>query len=282
MTSPTIDYVPVGGLGNRMRAIAGAIELGRQTGQPVRIVWFPDAGLGCRFGQLFLPLQAEGVSLREATPADYLLLDRPRPRNLFIPRLWQRLRYSLRIEERTTAAGMYAGCDFVSWIKGRHTWMASYHYFHSLTIPQGIYTPFRPLPHLQQRIDAMAAKLGDHPVGIHIRRTDHVQSIEESPTDAFIRRMQQLPPETRFYLATDDEHEKETLRKAFPNRVFTAESKAERGSLSGMEDALVEMYILARTHLILGSAGSSFSATAANIGNIQLEIVEEERQEPST
>lgn len=277
MTTPSIDYVPVGGLGNRMRAIAGAIELGRQTGQPVRILWFRDAGLGCRFNQLFLPLQAEGVSLREASSADYLLLDRPRPRNLFLPRLWQRLFYGLRIEERATAAGMYAGKDFVQWVKGHHTWMASYHYFHSLTIPQGIYAPFRPLPHLQQRIDAMAAKLGDHPVGIHIRRTDHVQAISESPTEAFIRRMQQLPPETRFYLATDDEDEKSTLKKAFPGRVFTAESKADRGSLAGMEDALVEMYILSRTSLILGSAGSSFSATAANIGGIQLEIVEGEK-----
>lgn len=277
MTSPSIDYVPVGGLGNRMRAIAGAIELGRQTGQPVRIVWFPDAGLGCRFSQLFLPLQVPNVSLREATPADYVLLDRPRQHNLFIPRLWQRLRYGLRIEERTTAAGMYAGRDFVSLIRGRHTWMASYHYFHSLTIPQGIYAPFRPLPHLQQRIDAMAHLLGDNPVGIHIRRTDHAQSINESPTEAFIRRMQQLPSDTRFYLATDDEQEKETLRTAFPNRVFTAGNKAERGSLAGMEDALVEMYILASTRLILGSAGSSFSATAANIGGIRLEVVEGEK-----
>lgn len=273
MTNSSIDFVPVGGLGNRMRAIAGGIELARQTGQPLRIVWFRDAGLGCRFNQLFLPLQHEGVSLREASPADYLLLDRPRPRNLFIPRLYQRLAYDLRIEERTTARGMYDGKNFVQWIKGHHTWMASYHYFHSLTIPQGIYAPFRPLPHLEQRIDAMARQLGDRPVGIHIRRTDHVQSIEESPTEDFIKRMKQLSPDTRFYLATDDEQEKETLRKAFPGRVFTAESKAERGSLRGMEDALVEMYILSRTSLILGSAGSSFSATAANIGGIRLEIV---------
>lgn len=273
MTEPSIDYVPVGGLGNRMRAIAAAIRLAGQTGQHVRIVWFRDAGLGCRFDQLFLPLQAGGVSLSEATPADYLLRDRPRRRNLFVPRLWQRLAYDLRIDEQTTMQGTYAGRDFASLIQGRHTWMASCHYFYGLNVPAGTYDCFRPLPHLQRRIDAMAQRLGPHPVGIHIRRTDHTRAIHESPTEAFIRRMQQLPADSRFYLATDDEHEKETLRKAFPGRVFTAGNKAERSSLSGMEDALVEMYILARTTLILGSSGSSFSETAATIGGIQLEII---------
>ena len=276
MSIPSIDYVPVGGLGNRMRAIAAIIRLGRQTGQPVRIIWFRGAELGCRFSQLFLPLEQEGVSLREATPADHVLRARSHAGNLFIPGLYHRLFYDLRIEAGETYRGTYAGRDFVSLLRGRHTWMAACHYFFGLNVPAGAYAPFRPLPHLQQRIDAMAARLGDRPVGIHIRRTDHVRAISESPTEAFIRRMQQLPPETRFYLATDDEHEKEVLKKAFPGRVFTAESKAERDSLRGMEDALVEMYILSRTTLILGSSGSSFSETAATIGGIRLEVVGKE------
>jgi hypothetical protein len=43
-----------------------------------------------------------------------------------------------------------------------------------------------------------------------------------------------------------------------------------------MQDALVELYTLSRTSLILGSSHSTFSDTAAAIGDIQCEIIKKQ------
>jgi len=48
---------------------------------------------------------------------------------------------------------------------------------------------------------------------------------------------------------------------------------AERNSLQGMQDALVELYTLSRTSRIIGSMQSSYSETAAQIGRIQCEFI---------
>ena len=85
--------------------------------------------------------------------------------------------------------------------------------------------------------------------------------------------MRQEPANTVFYLATDSEEEKRQLKQLFGQRLHCADQQAERGTLQGMEDALTEMYLLAGTSRILGSAASTYSMTAATIGHIPLEII---------
>src|SRR5438132_1075059 len=54
---------PTAGLGNRMRVVAAALELAGQLQCPLRIVWTRSGALGCRFGDLFEPI--DGVSIAE-------------------------------------------------------------------------------------------------------------------------------------------------------------------------------------------------------------------------
>lgn len=274
MTTNSITLIPAGGLGNRMKAIAAGLQLADSCGSRLHVSWFQDWGLGCRYNQLFLPIARANVSVAEATFADACLIDRPRRRNLYLPLLPQWLMFDRRMDELQTTKGMTSGFDFAAWAANRKVWMASNVYFMAAEPPMAAFDIFRPIPTLQTRIDSAAEAIGANAVGVHIRRTDNDRAIAISPTEAFVARMRAEAADTHFYVATDDEEVKTMLRKEFPQRVHTLPRKAERGSLQGMEDALVELYTLSRCRRILGSACSTYSMTAASIGRIPLEVVE--------
>ena len=46
-----ITFVPVGGLANRMRAVASAVTLAAKTDSELSIVWFQDWALNAPFGR---------------------------------------------------------------------------------------------------------------------------------------------------------------------------------------------------------------------------------------
>ena len=56
------------------------------------------------------------------------------------------------------------------------------------------------------------------------------------------------------------------MREEFGNRIITAGEEAFRGNVDGIRGGLADMYTLARTQCIYGSAGSSFSEMASYIG----------------
>lgn len=55
-----ITFVPVGGLANRMRAVASAVMLAGKTKSELSIIWFQDWALNAPFYQLFKPVDEGG------------------------------------------------------------------------------------------------------------------------------------------------------------------------------------------------------------------------------
>jgi hypothetical protein len=113
-------------------------------------------------------------------------------------------------------------------------------------------------------------------IGVHIRRTDNLKSIENSPTYAFISRMEELinnNSEINFYVASDDMEVKKLIKNKFGDKIILPQGNLSRNTENGIRQAVVEMYSLSRTNKILGSCYSSFSRAAAQIGNIELEVV---------
>ncbi len=101
-----------------------------------------------------------------------------------------------------------------------------------------------------------------------------MKAIERSTDALFIQQMQHeidLDPYVRFYLATDSMDVKENFLRQFGGRIITAPGMVSRTSIEGIQDALVELYALSRTQKILGSYWSSYSTTAAQLGNIPLQ-----------
>lgn len=275
----SLTLVPVGGLANRMKAIDAAIQLISGTDLALKIYWFRDKGLNCRFDQLFQPLDLPQVSLIEATSFDSFSYDRPRKRNLYIPRFFQLFYFDDCVYEAEATERMYQHFDFRSWAINKRTYLASCVYFFPPAPDARLFQFFHPVPALQQRIDEVSRTFGNRCVGVHIRRTDNLSSINESPTKLFVDRMQmmiQSDKDTCFYLTSDSSEEKSKMKAIFGKRILTSVTDLSRNSVQGIQDALVELYVLSKTKMILGSVKSSYSETAAQIGQIECQFMKKE------
>lgn len=276
MSTSLFCFVPTGGLGNRMRAIASAVTLADVIESTLQIYWFQDWGLQAPFARLFHPIRTSHVSLKDAAAPMRLLYDRPRRKNLFIPRLFQYLCFDRCAYERSITPLCRQHFDFAQWAHARRVYMASYTDFYPYDASL-LSRLFVPVEAIGQRInDNRSFFQGKPAVGVHIRRTDHVDAIALSPTELFVERMDgilDLRPDTVFYLATDSESVKHELKKRYGQRLLTSMQPADRNSVEGIRQGVVEMYTLAHTDLILGSCRSSFSELAAQLFGAELQVV---------
>ena len=83
--------------------------------------------------------------------------------------------------------------------------------------------------------------------------------------------------DTTVFLATDNNQVKKTFADRFGKRIITPTEEAARNSIDGIRGGLVDMYTLAATDKIYGSAGSTFSPMAASLGGNDLEILQREK-----
>ena len=272
MNSGTLTLVPSGGLANRMRAVASAYSLCEATGSRLQVVWFRDWALDAAFNDIFEPVDPSLFDLREARILDFIVNDRPRRKNLWIPKLLQMLvyppHYKSRIYEREVTPLKRQGFDFEAWQRGHRCYMSCYQVFGSF--PDTLYGKlFRPVRGVMEQVERNECMFSAHTIGMHIRRTDNMESIEKSPTQFFIdagRKELESYADLKIFLATDSEDVKREMREEFGNRIITAGEEAFRGNVDGIRGGLADMYTLARTQCIYGSAGSSFSEMASYIG----------------
>lgn len=265
---------PNGGLCNRLFALNSAIRLSEAIGHPLRAVWISRGDFGCRFDDLFdAPVEVgkwhyfshlgEDLSSRiEELIGRYLR--------------WPPLRPKMFPTEVGHLAD--AGFDFESLGRQRRIDICATGLFYK---GGGGFYPFKPRAHLQSQVDAVAAKFGPKTIGLHLRRTDHVQAIENSPTERFeleITRVLETEPDTTFFVASDAREEIERLSKRFPGKVIAnPPATLDRDSLAGMEGAVIDLFSLARTQRILGSSGSTFSEAAGLLGGIDVNYMKAAR-----
>lgn len=270
-----LTLVPSGGLANRMRAVVSAYDLCRQTGSTLRVVWFRDWALNAPFHSIFEPINLPGITLRDARGVDFLLYDRARRRNLWVTKLPQWLIFDRKIDEWTVTPRKMRGFDFVEWQRGHMCYMSCYQEFGDC--PATLYGQlFKPVKPVRDAVEAYKVRFSPYTIGMHIRRTDNAASIAQSPTRLFVEAGQRelaSHPDLRIYLATDNEQVKDELRLAFGSRIITPRAKAARSSVDGIRGGLVDMYALASTRVIYGSADSSFSPAAQRIGGNELRIL---------
>lgn len=267
-----------GGLGNRMRVAAAAYTMTQLTGVPCRVLWTRQWGMHCRFDDLFQPFDNEEhadsaetlFTLRDAEGFEQLLFARAKAANLWLPRLAQRLCYRRIILSPQIYYLQRDGFDFPSWFRQDGGLMMAYRDFckwNDSLLP----LLFRPLPAIEQEVQARASSFTPHTIGLHIRRTDNQESIDASPNELFFevvdRKLEQYT-DLHVYLATDDEPTKELFRQRYSTeRIKTAPYQATRDNVNGIREALIEMLLLARTSHVYGSAGSTFSEMAVKLVN---------------
>lgn len=268
-------FVPAGGLANRMRAMAASYTLARKVGVEMKAVWFRDWALNAPFHALFEPIHQEGLSVRDASFFDYVTLDRPRRKNLFVPRLYQRMMFRDALYEARITPLRMQYFDFEAWFRQGGIYLASYTDFYPYDYDL-LRKLFVPLPDVRRQIDAFAEGFSSHTIGVHIRRTDNKASILQSPTELFVDAIDKevdQNDDTVIFLATDSEAIKDEMRSRYGRRLLTAGDEADRNSITGIKGGVVDMYTLARTNRIYGSFQSSFSELASQIGGIEVHVL---------
>lgn len=245
-----------GGLANRMQCIDSGVALARRLDCEIATFWMKNNELYAEFHELFQPIRGleiiterpwHAMETLRARQEDTLIVSTEGLRSLPVdPEFWASYNY-----------GSYCNIVFQTNARFCYSYRGE--------------TVFHTNEALQAEIDRQAAKAQGR-VGVHIRRTDNNISIDQSPTDAFTRYMDGVPDE-RFFLCTDDPEEAETLSKRYPRRIATPDDRTLRRDLpEGIKAAVVDLMLLAQTKYIVGSAGSSYSLTAAYMGRIPLHI----------
>ena len=130
----------------------------------------------------------------------------------------------------------------------------------------GQYQIFEPKAGIIAKVNQIVGSEGDM-IGVHLRRTDNVKSIMQSPIELFIEKMDaaiESNPNCKFFLATDSPDEEKQLSNRYGDRIIINDKKdLSRNSQEGIQDALVDLVCLSRCRVIYGSYFSSFSIAAS-------------------
>lgn len=265
---------PIGGLCNRMRVIASAYDLLKSRGGRIVVNWVANEELNCPSKELFsLPAGIHVLELSDATKTDRLRM-----------KLAERC-FGLLCRKRVGDSAVAQCKQTRDVVPEDRTYYQTCETFH--VDPRGVdFGIFNPNPHLLRLAERKIAQIsegGKHRViGVHIRRTDHTESIQDSPTELFCRVLNtwlSKDKTVRFYIATDDLSVRDFFSQRYNRNeevVFFSDSTAlRRDTAEGIKAAYVELMTLSLTELIYGSSGSSYSYVAASLRNTPLETINE-------
>ncbi len=265
-----ITIRPFLGLANRMRAINSAAALAIKNNMPLNIIWVKDRGINARFTDIFEIPRKQDVTLREPDFSIHNLR-----LTIHYPLYMSIIKFLLKTFEKNVFIlnkpneGLH---DFDS-ISSDGAYIAAYNEFYNSELVPDI---FKPKEKILIKIREINETFSENTYGMHIRRTDNFASINSSPSNLFDEKIQsilELEPDALFFVASDSDDEKNRLIKEFPGKIITNFFEVSRSKLEGIENAVVDMFLLGETKKIYGSFWSSFSEMAAKIGKKTLEIL---------
>lgn len=267
-----IHLFPTAGLCNRMRAIDSAIALSRQKNLKLKVYWEPYLYLNSPFDLLF-----ESIDEFELIPVKPNALN---PLNTNISDLYNSDVFVFNDNTKALDTSMLKNIGedkdafFDSlFLDYKNLVIESFERFYP---NDKKYEEFKPIKSLQKKIDNISESFDPNTIGIHVRRTDNIKAIQESPLYVFVSKIEseiESNPDSNFYLASDDLSVKSYLQQRFGERIKTNLNQATRTTIEGMQDAVIELYVLANTSKILGSYWSTYSRTSADIKGIPYIVV---------
>lgn len=269
---------PCAGLGNRFIALACAYNAAKELNTDLTVLWKEETVLGASSAQLFsLPSE---VRIEECSEYGYKL------------DFWGQIKGNACRKKYRKMSGSFYECDEIMNLyneKGKegvitaikavdNIYIKATNPFWNIFETDKSFDFIKPNKEiLERRDEVLKSAQGKKLVGVHIRRTDHIESITNSPLELFIDRMNRElteHPDTYFYLASDDKSVESELKEIFKDRIITFEDKClARDSKQGIKDAYVEMLCLSAGSKIFGSFNSTFSLMSAKFSNIPLEVI---------
>lgn len=265
-----INLIPYGGLGNRMRTISSVYKYALEHGHELVVYWNRQKDFNQSFQNLFRPIS----NLKVVDHYIGFNNNNPYKLNLFMPRLFdiilnRKSHYFIKPDDLVPI--------IEEAIKNNMKEITiSSCYQHGEMYP--LEKLFIPNDNIFKTINETYRLFSKHTVGVHIRRTDNIDSINFSKPEMFENKIKALFEENldvKVFLCTDDSVIKNKLKTMFGNRIITYDSKLNRYSPKGINDAVVELFLLAKTNVIWGSFNSSYTDIASQIYNIERIIVTE-------
>jgi len=128
------------------------------------------------------------------------------------------------------------------------------------------------IPEIRDEVDSF--NLPSPSIGVHIRRADKVESFVHCKDENFMAIMQGVVarrPDVNFFLATDVKETEIRFRKMFGDRLVTyPKAWRPREEERGVHEGMIDLHLLSRTHVIIGTQDSSFSQTAGRFRGINV------------
>jgi len=262
--------VPECGLCNRMRAMASGVYLSEKHNFRCDVYWEKVEECFVNFDEIFEPVNLPNVKIISYTPLKNrfrkIFFDRNKATNFSLPRLLRNPFFDLQYIDYKKYNNKETDNKRV-FIRTMYSFAQHY----------SIKKLFVPIKILQVEIEKIVSHFAPYTVGFHIRRADHIVAMQRNTVADFISAMETEIAENKdvkFFLATDDLDVKKHLIEHFGEKIITYDrAELSRSSVTGMQDALIDLWCLSRTAKIYGSYTSSFSETAAEMGETELIIL---------
>lgn len=268
---------PCAGLSNRILALATAYDLGKKYNHNITLLWDVDDTLGAKIQSLFDLPDDIRVIITTKSPFHQKFILRLKSEIL---RLWYRKSCDIFLEcEDIQELKKNDNNCFIREVLKNHRTI----YIKSICeleeiCDKKIFSIFQISPEILNKGKEVFGRIKESTIGMHIRRTDHTDAINKSPTELFVKKAEMIlsgADNIDIYLATDDARVEAQLVQRFGERIIVHKGKKySRKNQEGMEDGIIDMLALSKCKEIYGSFGSTFSLMASYIGNKQLNILQ--------
>jgi len=246
-----IILVPYGGLINRMRVISAGYQYSKIKHEKLIVLWERNHEINCRFEILFQKIP--GLNIIQSS-------------NLI---LWYKKIIFSILKNKTPFYKEVTRDNFSNKQYNKYYLNTCHQFF-------GNYNDLCMFkPHLVF-IEEASKYISENTIGVHIRRTDHIIAIENSPLSQFERAIEKEiinDSNVKFYLSTDDIKVENELIEKFKERIITRKKIFNRNNSEGIKDALIDFIALSLSKRIYGSYLSSFGEFAAIYGKKQFIII---------
>lgn len=258
------------GLANKLRVIESVVSLAKDLDSPVEIIWVPDWQMVAHYRDLFEPSELFSITEHNKfkySRSSFSLNKYKKPLSKLINHYYG---IDVAFNEADIAGQVRPGhWNIRSMSEGKTTYIDTCHNFYPYHYN---FSWVRPVPVIADRIRNFEEKIKQRNcIGLHIRRTDNISSVENSPDHLFenaIREEIRRDSYSVFFLATDDYKTQSHFIDLFgAERILIHPKKFGRDSVDAIRDAVVDWILLTKCSKLYCSYYSSFSETVIAVSN---------------
>lgn len=270
-----VDLVPFGGLGNRLRVLNSGLFLTKEADVNIHLDWIVKAELNAEFGDLF-----SGTSIA----FDYVPKWKQKIFKLFLKHYYiQKNKPLYKFLLSFYYDSVIFDHDILALSKSEllETIVKSPKVLIATCLQFWDFRDYNNLvlnPSIALELSKKKEELGcfENVVGVHVRRTDHLEILSSTTLEAYIYKMNVeigKDENVKFFLCTDDIEVKNELRTQFGGKILSNDVELSRQTEIGMIGAMLDIYLLAETVKIIANSKSSFAVLASKLGR-KKEIIE--------